>query len=570
MASALPQRISSAELTPGKRSGSTPFAQQTVVLTKQAYIQLKWEVNYWRAQYQRALAREAARKAEVEAQQATIRDLKQRLYGAQSERATRAHGMGEPKADGPRQRGQQPGSPGHGRSSRSALPEVVEVQELSAAAQHCPVCGAAFLPFPGTEESTLIEVQVQAHVRRIHRKRYHKACQCPQVAGILTAPPAPRLVPKRSLGVSVWVMVLLDKYLYGRPTSRLCEELRHYGLPLAQGTLTDGLRRLGALFEPVGQALRQRQMREELFHGDETRWEVFEEVQGKVGHRWYLWVTRSASVVFYQMAPSRGAEVLKAYFAGLHEEVEEVVLVCDRYSAYKCFAKGQSTIILAYCWAHVRRDFLQAACSWPELESWMGTWIEDIRALYRLNAARVEVWEETVPFKAQGPAFGERQRALIRPLSQMRARCEEQLRATPLHRAQKKVLTSLHKHWAGLTIFVERPAVALDNNAAERALRLPVTGRKNYYGSGSVWSAQLAALLFSVLQTVLLWELNPRQWLTAFLQACADTGGKCPPDLRSFLPWEMTAERRRQLARPVPTFSHHSQKGGEPQGVDTS
>jgi hypothetical protein len=54
MASALPQQISSAELTPGKRSGSTPFAQQTVVLTKQAYIQLKWELRYWRAQYQRA------------------------------------------------------------------------------------------------------------------------------------------------------------------------------------------------------------------------------------------------------------------------------------------------------------------------------------------------------------------------------------------------------------------------------------------------------------------------------------------------------------------------------------
>jgi transposase len=574
MASALPQRISSAELIPGKGSGITPFAQQTVVLTKQAYIQLKWAVNYWRAQYQRGLEREATLKAEVEAQQATIRDLKQRLYGTKSERAASAHGVGESKADSLRQRGQQPGSPGHGRSSRSALPEVGEVQELSAAEQHCPVCGAAFLPFPGTDESTLIEVQVQAYVRRIHRRRYCKACQCPQVAGILTAPPAPRLLPKSPLGVSVWVMVLLDKYLYGRPTHRLCEELRHCGLPLAQGTLTDGLRRLGALFEPVGQALRERQMGEELFHGDETRWEVFEEVQGKVGHRWYLWVTRSASVVFYQMAPSRGAEVPRAYFAGLHKDLVAVVLVCDRYSAYKGFAKGQAVIILAYCWAHVRRDFLQVARSWPELGSWGVAWVADIRELYRLNTARVEVWDDTVPVEEQPPAFGERQRALTSHLSAMKARCEEQLRATMLHRAQKKVLTSLSKHWAGLTVFVERPAVALDNNAAERALRLPVTGRKNYYGSGSVWSAQLAALLFSVLQTVLLWELNPRQWLTAFLQACADNGGQSPSDLSSFLPWEMTAERRRQLARPVavtvPTFSRPPQAVGEPEATDTS
>jgi transposase len=574
MVSALPQGISSAELTPGKGRGSTPFAQQTVELTKQAYIQLKWAVKYWRAQYQRALAREAALKAEVEAQQATIRDLRQRLYGTQSEKTAGPNGVGESPAGSLRQRGQQPGSPGHGRSSRSALPEVGEVQELSAVEQHCPVCGAAFLPFPGTEASTIIEVQVQAYVRRIHRQRYRKGCQCSQVAGILTAPPAPRLLPKSPLGVSVWGMVLLDKYLYGRPTHRLCEELSHYGLPLAQGTLTDGLRRLGALFEPVGQALRERQMSEELFHGDETRWEVFEEVQGKVGHRWYLWVTRSASVVCYQMAPGRGAEVPKAYFAGLHQEVGEVVLVCDRYSAYKGFAKGQRGIILAYCWAHVRRDFLQVARSWPELESWGVAWVADIRALYRLNTARVEVWDETVAVEEQPPAFGERQRALTSHLSAMRARCEEQLRATALHRAQKKVLTSLHKHWAGLTVFVQRPAVAMDNNAAERALRLPVTGRKNYYGSGSVWSAQLAALLFSVLQTVLLWELNPHQWLTAFLQACADHGGKSPPDLSSFLPWEMTAERRRQLARPVavtvPTFSRPLQAEGEPEATDTS
>ena len=57
-------------------------------------------------------------------------------------------------------------------------------------------------------------------------------------------------------------MVLLDKYLYGRPTHRLCEELKHQGLPVAQGTLTDGLQRIAVLFEPVMQALHARQMRE--------------------------------------------------------------------------------------------------------------------------------------------------------------------------------------------------------------------------------------------------------------------------------------------------------------------
>ena len=305
-----------------------------------------------------------------------------------------------------------------------------------------------------------------------------------------------------------------------------------------------------------------------------TRWEVFEEVEGKTGHRWYLWVMRSASVVFYCMAPGRGADVPKAHFAELHRDLVDVVLVCDRYSAYKCLAKSCDELILAYCWAHVRRDFLKAARSWPELDSWMWVWIDDIRDLYRVNAARLKAWDDTLPLDQQPAAFVERHCELKSQLSQMQTRWEGHLEAKDLHLAQAKVLTSLHNHWDGLTVFVERPEVAMDNNAAERALRNPVVGRKNYYGSGRVWSAHLAAMMFSVLQTVLLWGLNPHHWLSAFLQACADHGGKSPTDLSPFLPWEMTPERRAELARPVPmtlpTFARAFQEQGEAASVDTS
>jgi transposase len=552
MESSLPQVMSTSEPAPGHEGGATPFSQQTVVLTKQAYIQLTWEAHYWRRQHERLVEREAALQAEVAALQATIRDLNQRLYGAKSEQSAASDCPGTLKPASARKRGQQPGSQGHGRSNRCALPVVVEVHDVSEAAKHCPACGKAFLPFPGTEESSIIEIQVQTHIRRIQRKRYHKACQCPQVAGIIAAPPAPRLIAKSPLGVSVWTRVLLDKYLYGRPTHRFCEELWYHGLPLAQGTITDGLRRIAGLFEPMMPALHKRQMGEKLFHGDETRWEVFEKVEGKTGHRWYLWVMQSASVVFYRMAPGRGADVPIAHFAGLQRDLLEVVLVCDRYSAYKCLAKGCDALILAYCWAHVRRDFLKAARSWPELESWMWAWVNDIRTLYCVNAARLEAWDDTVPLDQQPAAFVEHQHVLESHLGQMQTRFETHLHDKALHLAKAKVLTSLRNHWDGLTVFVERPEVAMDNNAAERALRPSVVGRKNYYGSGSVWSAHLAAMMFSVLQTVLLWGLNPHQWLSAFLQACADNEGKSPADLRTFLPWQMTPERRAELAQPVP------------------
>src|SRR5438445_2300126 len=192
----VPQVHSTCEVAPVNENGATPFSQHTVVLTKQAYIELKWQAHYWRAQHERLVEREAALKAEVAALQATIRDLTQRLYGAKSEKSARPDNAGESKPASPRKRGQQPGSTGHGRSDRAALPVVTEVHDVSETAKHCPACGAAFVLFPGSEESNLIEVQVQAHIRRIQRQRYRKTCQCPHVPGILIAQPAPLLIPK--------------------------------------------------------------------------------------------------------------------------------------------------------------------------------------------------------------------------------------------------------------------------------------------------------------------------------------------------------------------------------------
>ena len=74
-----------------------------------------------------------------------------------------------------------------------------------------------------------------------------------------------------------------------------------------------------------------------------------------------------------------------------------------------------------------------------------------------------------------------------------------------------------------------------------------MVGRKNYYGSGAEWSGKLAATMFSIFQTLLLWKLNPRLWLSEYLQACAHNGGRAPADAESFLPWNLSEERRTQL-----------------------
>ena len=117
----------------------------------------------------------------------------------------------------------------------------------------------------------------------------------------------------------------------------------------------------------------------------------------------------------------------------------------------------------------------------------------------------------------------------------------------------RKVLTSLQEHWSGLTLFVDDPRIPMDNNLSERRLRGPALGRKNYYGSGALWSGRLAAALFSILATLKLWQINPRLWLHWYLQSCAEAGGQAPKDIEPFLPWNLSEEMRAKLRMEMPT-----------------
>lgn len=377
---------------------------------------------------------------------------------------------------------------------------------------------------------------MKAYRRLVRRHRYRPTCDCGVHPGLITAPPAPRVIPKSMVGVSLWVTVLLDKYLFYRPTYRLLADLRTHGLDLSLGTLTDGLQRLVPLFEPVYEALAAHSRDQRLWHADETRWQVFVTQEGKVGYRWYLWVFHAAEVVVFVLAAGRNHEVpedsLGPDAAG--------IMVVDRYKAYQAIDQVKNgVIVLAFCWAHVRRDFLAVARSWPEQQEWALGWVERIGEIYRLNDVRREVWEEEAAFAAADPPLRQAVTALGK-------QGEAELEQPDLHPARRKVLQSLGVHWTGLTVFVEHPEVPMDNNTAERSQRGPVVGRKNYYGSGAVWAGQLATMLFSLLQTLCLWGLNPRSWLTAYLTACAEAGGKVPENVERFLPWYLSDQQKAQ------------------------
>ena len=86
--------------------------------------------------------------------------------------------------------------------------------------RRCPACGDEYGAH-GSEDSEQLEIEVRAYRRVIKRRRYRRSCQCAAAPRLLTAPAPARLIPKGILGISVWVTVLIDKYLLYRPTYRL-------------------------------------------------------------------------------------------------------------------------------------------------------------------------------------------------------------------------------------------------------------------------------------------------------------------------------------------------------------
>ncbi len=214
------------------------------------------------------------------------------------------------------------------------------------------------------------------------------------------------------------------------------------------------------MFAPLYQALLPRLREEPHWHADETRWEVFVEREGKAGHRWYLWVFQSCSVVYYALDPSRSATVPAAVLKG----VEHGVISCDRHSAYKKFARLHPGIVLSFCWAHQRRDLLRVANEHPTLTAWAMQWVDRIGQLFDLYEQRCRATQRSAVYRTVDRQL----RSALRRMARERTRA---LRDPQLAEPAVKLLQSMQRHWQGLREFVRHHQIPPDNNAAERALR---------------------------------------------------------------------------------------------------
>ena len=264
---------------------------------------------------------------------------------------------------------------------------------------------------------------------------------------------------------------------------------------------------------------------------------MFVALEGKEGYGWWLWVVLGPDTVIYLLDACRSHTVPENHFRA----ESRGVLVVDRYAAYKAMVwVKDGVLVLAFCWAHVRRDFIRVGKGWPELKTWALEWLRRIRVLYRWNDRRLAAPKDAA-------AFGEADGRLRQAVVEMKAQMETELARAGLATPCRKALESLHEHWDGLTRFVDDPRIPMDNNASERRAHGPAVARKNFYGSGSLWSGRLAAALFSIFATLSLWKLNARKWLTWYFEHCAMAGGKVPEDIQPFLPWNLDAGKRSEL-----------------------
>ena len=196
---------------------------------------------------------------------------------------------------------------------------------------------------------------MRAYRRVIKRRRYRCSCQCAAAPRLITVPAPPRLIPKGILGISVWVTVLIDKYLLYRPTYRLLADLRAHGLDLAQGTVTDGMSGVSApLFAPLREALIERSRTGQHWHADETRWQVFEANERG----------RLPALVSVGVLECRGGRVHADPFgAGAEAAFRDrdggqwsALIASSRLASLR-----DTELVLSFCWVHMRRDFITVA-----------------------------------------------------------------------------------------------------------------------------------------------------------------------------------------------------------------
>jgi len=413
------------------------------------------------------------------------------------------------------------------KPARRALPEHLPrtIQTHVPKQTACPDCGGKLRKL-GEDISEILEY-VPSHFQVIRQVR--PKLSCAHCERIVQAPAPSRPIARGVAGPGLLAHVLVSKYCDHLQLYRQSEIYERAGVELERSTLADWVGGSSELLDPLVEALRRYVMAAGKLHADDTPVPVLAPGNGKTktGRLWtYVRDDRpagdtAAPAVWFAYSPDRKGEHPEQ-----HLRTFRGALQADAYAGFNQLYKEDGRIQEIACWAHVRRKFydLQEAHASPIAREAL----ERIAALY--------VIEQEI----RGRPPDERQQirtARARPLLQS---LHEWFEVSLTKLSRKSDTTAAIRYalglWQALTRYCDDGRLEIDNNAAERALRVVALGRKNYLFAGSNLGGERAASIYSLIGTAKLNGIDPEAYLREVLTRIADHPVNRIADL---LPWNI-------------------------------
>lgn len=344
-----------------------------------------------------------------------------------------------------------------------------------------------------TQDSVEITVIERTYEKVIHKQQKYRFR--PSIGTdkeiIVTAPGPVKLKPGCQYSADFGIAVVTDKYELHLPLERQRRKMEAAGLDVSVKTLY-GLCRTVA--EHANEVLPL--IKEDIFndkrvavHLDETTWPIIgAESQS------YLWVMSNRSATYFQFEPTRSGKIAEEMLKGY-----EGAIISDGFSGYNRF-KGKPKIIVGNCWAHFRREFYDIRGNYPKQATEILDLIDGLMGIEH----RAKTWDELRALRETESA------AAAKKIYEWLL--EERQKHLPSSGMVKAIDYGLGR-WKELTVYIKHLPLPLTNNDAERALRHSVLGRKNFAGSKSIDGADIAATLYTIVESCKKASIQPRNYL---------------------------------------------------------
>ncbi|MDB5983712.1 MAG: transposase [Pseudomonas sp.] len=410
------------------------------------------------------------------------------------------------------------------------LPRIEVIHELQKHELTC-ACGCSKHVI-GEETSEQLEiVPMQIRVLRHIRKVY--GCRGCEAAPVTADKPA-QLIEKSMASPSVLAMLLTTKYVDGLPLHRFETVLSRHGVDIPRQTLARWVIQCGEHLQPLLNLMRDRLLESPIIHCDETRVQVLKEPGRDPTSQSWMWVQASGppdrKVVLFEYTSSRAQEVPLRLFEGYRG-----YLMTDDYAGYNALALKPGIERLA-CLAHVRRKFVEAQKVQPKGKTGRADMaLAMINKLYGIERDLKDVSVEQ--------RFIGRQELSLPVLAQLKSWLDKtQPHVTP-QSVLGRAVNYLANNWSRLKRYVEAGFLPIDNNAAERAIKPFVIGRKNWTFSDTPNGATASAQIYSLVETAKANGQEPYTWLRHVLERLPQAASV--EDYEALLPWNCSPEMPR-------------------------